>query len=80
MSGPHGPRLTPRGSFEAWREEVRGRAPPWTDADRSVADAIKTYLRDIALNEQRPQEERDSALFALLYKQLTRGDYASPGK
>lgn len=48
-AGPHGPRLTPRGSFEAWREEVRGRAPPWTDADRSVAEAIKTYLRDIAL-------------------------------
>lgn len=42
-------------------------------AGRSASAAT---LRDIALNEQRPQEERDSALFALLYKQLTRGDYA----
>jgi light-regulated signal transduction histidine kinase (bacteriophytochrome) len=49
VAGPHGSRLTPRGSFDAWREEVRGRAPPWSEADRSVAEAIKTYLRDIAL-------------------------------
>lgn len=42
-------------------------------AARSAGPAT---LRDIALNEQRPQQERDSALFALLYKQLTRGDYA----
>lgn len=29
--GPLGPRLTPRGSFELWREIVRGRAEPWSD-------------------------------------------------
>lgn len=33
-------------------------------------------LRDVATNTARPQEERDAALFTLLYKQLTRGDYA----
>jgi chemotaxis family two-component system sensor kinase Cph1 len=29
--GPLGERLTPRGSFEAWHETVRGRAHPWED-------------------------------------------------
>jgi hypothetical protein len=33
-------------------------------------------LREVALNPARPVEERDAALFTLLYKQLTRGDYA----
>jgi hypothetical protein len=33
-------------------------------------------LREVALNSARPVEERDTALFTLLYKQLTRGDYA----
>lgn len=49
VQGPNGARLTPRGSFDAWREDVRGRARPWTDAERGVAATIKTYLRDIAL-------------------------------
>jgi chemotaxis family two-component system sensor kinase Cph1 len=31
--GPLGPRLTPRGSFDEWRETVRGCAEPW-DAGR----------------------------------------------
>ncbi|MDO9361172.1 MAG: ATP-binding protein, partial [Polaromonas sp.] len=29
--GPLGPRLTPRGSFELWREIVRGRSEPWSE-------------------------------------------------
>lgn len=33
-------------------------------------------LKDVALNRARPVNERDTALFTLLYKQLTRGDYA----
>ncbi|WP_077032996.1 GAF domain-containing protein [Pelomonas sp. KK5] len=28
--GPLGPRLTPRGSFDEWRETVRGTAVPWS--------------------------------------------------
>lgn len=28
--GPLGPRLTPRGSFDEWRETVRDTAPPWS--------------------------------------------------
>lgn len=35
--GPNGPRLTPRGSFEEWRETVRGRARPWNDVELEIA-------------------------------------------
>lgn len=44
-------RLTPRGSFETWREEVKGRSTPWTAADLSVAEAVRTYLRDVILKQ-----------------------------
>jgi light-regulated signal transduction histidine kinase (bacteriophytochrome) len=46
-----GDRLTPRGSFETWRQEVAGRSTPWTDADRTVAEAIRTYLRDVLMRQ-----------------------------
>jgi light-regulated signal transduction histidine kinase (bacteriophytochrome) len=64
VPGPTGDRLTPRGSFDAWREDVRGRSKPWTDADVAVAEAIRTYLRDIVLRynelsaEERLRTER----------------------
>jgi chemotaxis family two-component system sensor kinase Cph1 len=35
--GPLGPRLTPRGSFDAWHETVLGRAQPWEAPVRSNA-------------------------------------------
>ena len=31
VAGPLGPRLTPRGSFEEWRETVRDTAAPWSE-------------------------------------------------
>jgi light-regulated signal transduction histidine kinase (bacteriophytochrome) len=49
VSSVHGDRLTPRGSFETWREDVRGRSAPWSAADLAVAEAIRTYLRDVLL-------------------------------
>ncbi|HOY77186.1 MAG TPA: HWE histidine kinase domain-containing protein [Hyphomonadaceae bacterium] len=47
--GPLGDRLTPRKSFDMWREEVRGQSTPWTDADLAIADAVQNYLRDVVL-------------------------------
>ncbi|WP_439815448.1 HWE histidine kinase domain-containing protein [Zavarzinia sp. CC-PAN008] len=62
VPGPLGPRLTPRGSFDAWREDVRGQAQPWTDADRAVAEAVRTYLRDVVLRYgEFTQDERHRA-------------------
>lgn len=51
-------RLTPRGSFDTWLEEVRGRSLPWNETDMSVAQSIGTYLRDVILrrNELAEQE------------------------
>lgn len=49
VSSALGDRLTPRGSFETWLEDVRGRSEPWSDAELTVADTIRTYLRDVAL-------------------------------
>jgi len=45
----HGERLTPRGSFQTWREDVRGRSKPWTQPELAVAKANRTYLRDVVL-------------------------------
>ncbi|WP_238537856.1 GAF domain-containing protein, partial [Zavarzinella formosa] len=33
VTGPHGPRLTPRGSFALWKEVQRGRSEPWSECD-----------------------------------------------
>jgi len=57
-----GERLTPRGSFATWREEVRGRSKPWTSAEHAVAEAIRTYLRDVLLrHSERTADERQRA-------------------
>ncbi|MBX3638370.1 MAG: GAF domain-containing protein [Rubrivivax sp.] len=39
--------LSPRRSFEAWSEIVRGTAMPWSQAERVMAGAIGTALVDI---------------------------------
>ncbi|WP_395445911.1 hypothetical protein [Caulobacter sp. UC70_42] len=39
--GPLGDRLTPRKSFEAWEETVRGQSRPWTTVERSLAESLR---------------------------------------
>lgn len=53
-----GERLTPRGSFETWREDVRHKSVPWTDADLVVAEAIRSYVRDVMLSHNDATEEQ----------------------
>ncbi|MGA1805332.1 HWE histidine kinase domain-containing protein [Rhizobium sp. HT1-10] len=60
VSGPSGDRLTPRGSFEAWREDVRHRSTPWTKEDLAVAESIRSYVRDILLHHNDRTEEQRS--------------------
>ena len=38
--GPLGPRLTPRGSFDEWRETVRGQSEPWNDVQLELASQL----------------------------------------
>jgi light-regulated signal transduction histidine kinase (bacteriophytochrome) len=44
VTGPLGPRLTPRGSFDVWREIVRGTAVPWSTADWDMARQLRDEL------------------------------------
>lgn len=62
VSGPSGDRLSPRGSFDTWREEVRGKSRPWSDGEITVADTIRTYLRDVVLRyNEATADERERA-------------------
>ncbi len=73
VAGPNGIRLTPRKSFEAWREIVRGQSHPWAPAELRVADSLRTtllevilHLADIAQTERRGAAERQELLIAEL--------------
>lgn len=44
--GPLGPRLTPRGSFEEWKETVRGQSVPWGRSDIDIAFALRGGLQE----------------------------------
>ena len=58
VSDERGERLSPRGSFETWREDVRNRSLPWTKDDVAVAEAIRSYVRDILLRHNDATEEQ----------------------
>lgn len=51
-------RLTPRGSFETWREDVRHKSMPWTEADLSAAESVRGYVRDVMLSHNDATEEQ----------------------
>ena len=46
-----GPRLSPRKSFAAWREIVRGRSAPWTPAELAAAEMIRVTMLEIVLQK-----------------------------
>lgn len=71
--GPNGVRLTPRKSFEAWREVVRGRSLPWTEVEVRTAEALRVTLLEVILRltdsaerERREAQERQELLIAEL--------------
>jgi light-regulated signal transduction histidine kinase (bacteriophytochrome)/CheY-like chemotaxis protein len=47
--GPHGARLTPRKSFDLWREERRGYARPWAPDEIAAAEALRITLLEVVL-------------------------------
>ncbi len=47
--GPNGVRLTPRKSFDAWKEEAHGRAPTWSARETHAAELLKTVLLEVYL-------------------------------
>ncbi len=71
--GPNGPRLTPRKSFEAWKETVIGRTRPWSDVDLRTAESLRVTLlevvlrlADVAGRARRQASERQELLIAEL--------------
>jgi light-regulated signal transduction histidine kinase (bacteriophytochrome) len=66
-------RLSPRKSFEVWKETVRGRCLPWAPADLDAAFDLRISLLhvvlrriDAARRERRLAAERDALLMAEL--------------
>jgi light-regulated signal transduction histidine kinase (bacteriophytochrome) len=71
--GPHGPRLTPRKSFELWQEIVRGQSAPWSASDLRIAEGLRItllevilQLADLAARERRTAQERQELMIAEL--------------
>lgn len=64
--GPSGPRLTPRGSFEAWEEVVRGRSAPWSETDMSIAEKLRLDLVELCLNRATEIDRMRQRLIAVL--------------
>lgn len=48
-AGPNGDRLTPRKSFAAWQQMVRGRSSPWTSPDSDAAFDLRLSLLEVVL-------------------------------
>ncbi len=48
-SGPNGDRLTPRKSFEAWQEVVKGKSDVWRPAEIRAAEALRVTLLEVVL-------------------------------
>jgi light-regulated signal transduction histidine kinase (bacteriophytochrome) len=48
-SGPNGDRLSPRKSFEIWKETVRCQSAPWSSIDRQTAETARVQLLEIMM-------------------------------
>jgi len=55
--GPNGMRLTPRASFDAWVQEVRGHSLPFTDAEVRVAETLRASLIQVVLRLSEDAQE-----------------------
>ena len=71
--GPNGVRLTPRESFDEWRETVKGHCDPWRDSEIFLAQSFRTTLLEVILkltdaaNDERAKaQERQELLIAEL--------------
>jgi light-regulated signal transduction histidine kinase (bacteriophytochrome)/CheY-like chemotaxis protein len=72
-TGPLGPRLTPRKSFELWQQVVHGQSAPWTPADLHIAESLRVtllevilQLADLAARERKGAQERQELMIAEL--------------
>ena len=71
--GPNGPRLTPRESFEEWKETVQGRSKPFNASEIRVAETLRATLIEVVLRmadeaatQRQSASERQEMLIAEL--------------
>jgi light-regulated signal transduction histidine kinase (bacteriophytochrome) len=57
-----GPRISPRKSFAAWLEIVRGQSAPWTPAELSAAEMMRVTLLEIFLQHAGITENENRAV------------------
>ena len=65
-TGPLGARLTPRGSFAEWKEEVQDRTHAWLASEHEIATQFRTDLQAISLAKSTLSERARDTLFATL--------------
>ncbi|MCB2015722.1 MAG: GAF domain-containing protein [Sphingobium sp.] len=60
--GPNGDRLTPRKSFEEWKQVVKGHSTPWTDDQKQCAEHLRVTLLEVVLRlTESASREREEA-------------------
>lgn len=71
--GPNGARLTPRKSFEAWKQSVSGRSADWTPEELQIAESLRVTLLEVilrltddAMQERMRSQEQQELLIAEL--------------
>lgn len=64
--GPLGPRLTPRGSFKEWRENVVGQAEPWQPVHSIIARQLLAEMNAASVSRHAVAEKARSQLLAML--------------
>lgn len=50
VPGPHGPRLSPRRSFELFVESVRGRSLPWSEVEIDAALRLRQLVLELVIS------------------------------
>jgi chemotaxis family two-component system sensor kinase Cph1 len=74
--GPLGPRLTPRGSFDEWKETVRGLAEPWSAIELEIASQLLDSVGRAHADRVLEVDQLRSQLWAMVGHDL-RGPLAS---
>lgn len=74
--GPNGLRLTPRKSFDAWKETVQDHATPWKPSELRAAEALRVTLLEVVLKladetnvmRKRAQEQQELLIAELNHR------------
>jgi light-regulated signal transduction histidine kinase (bacteriophytochrome) len=66
VAGPLGPRLTPRGSFDEWREMVQGRAVAWDANEKLAATQLLGEMHRASVAKHIETDRARAQLLAML--------------